>query len=170
MAKAEKQMKAAEVERLRSMFPGIYSDFLAGRIGSLRVALELAGLRSQRSRLEKLKNSWKKAGIEERQAFVAWLATQQNGQELESAVSRSALSVQKSASGPIANGRYLLPETIIRIEAVMARRRLKPGEVMQELGFGANDRSLLKALARKAALRLKAIAALESWLAENELS
>jgi hypothetical protein len=169
MSQKEKQTKAANAERIRFAFPGIYSDFIAGRITSLRLALELAGLRQERTRLQKLKNSWGKASAKERDDFILWLAA---NNEVDFAATGHGMpkddSLQKQARQPIANGRYLLPVTTARIEAIMTRRGMTPSDIMQEIGFGAHDRSLLKAMARKAALRLKVIAALEHWLLENE--
>ena len=68
----------------------------------------------------------------------------------------------------IANGRYLLPSTIARVEAVMRARSLSPTSVMAELGFSPRDTSLTRALAMKAALRLSVIAELTLWLRANE--
>lgn len=155
--------KNKELDHLRLRCPGVYSDFIAGRIGSLRAALELAGLRPERTRVQKLKNSWKKASPKERQEFVKWL-TVEGEADLPSRASHSGLP-----DAPIANGRYLLPQTIARLEATMTARNMAPADVMQEMGFGANDRSLLRAMARKTCLRLKVIEALGYWLRSHEM-
>lgn len=161
MSKKEKQMKTADAERLRLRCPGVYNDFAAGRIASLRAALEIAGLRPQRTRLQKLQNSWKKAAPKERQDFLGWLAAE-GALVLPSPPSSGAASTQ------IANGRYLLPKTILRLEAIMTAQGKTPADVMQDMGFGANDRSLLRAMARKTCLRLKVIEALKVWLKAHE--
>lgn len=162
MSKKEKAKKAADLERLRLQFPGTYSDFVAGRIASVRSALKIAGIRPERSRVQKLKNSWKKATPKERQEFVNWL-TAEGETDLPP---RTKPSLRPEA--PIANGRYLLPQTIQRLEAIMTARGITPAEVMQDMGFGANDRSLLRAMARKTCLRLKVIEALKAWLQAQE--
>lgn len=162
MPKKEKPVKTADMERLRLRYPGIYSDFIAGRIGSLRAALELARLRPERTRLQKLKNSWKKASPKERQEFLNWLTAE--GQTAPPLQDRSS----SLPDAPIANGRYLLPQTIQRMEAIMTARGITPAHVMQDMGFGTNDRSLLRAMARKTCLRLKVIEALEHWLRTQE--
>ncbi|MBB4952901.1 hypothetical protein H4S14_000948 [Agrobacterium vitis] len=167
MAKKEKPAKAVDAERLRLAFPGVYNDFMAGRIPSLRVALEVAGISSERSRFQKLKNSWKKATLKERSEFLAWLTAQEYLKTSDLTSPKTVICDQESHK-LIANGRYLLPQTIARIEVIMRARGMTPLDIMQDMGFGANDRSLLKAMARKAALRLKVVAALEQWLLENE--
>lgn len=162
MSKKEKPMKTADTERLRLRCPGVYSDFIAGRIGSLRAALELAGLRPERTRVQKLKNSWKKATPKERQEFRNWLTAEgETGMPLQAGPS-------ELPQAPIANGRYLLPQTIQRMEAITTARGITPAHVMRDMGFGANDRSLLRAMARKTCLRLKVIEALEHWLRTHE--
>lgn len=162
MSKKEKQLKTADAERLRLRCPGLYNDFTAGRIPSLRAALEIAGLRPERTRMQKLKNSWKKATPKERQEFLTWL-TAEGETDLPSQAPPSG-----QPEAPIANGRYLLPQTILRMETIMTARGITPAEVMQDMGFGANDRSLLRAMARKTCLRLKVIEALKVWLQAQE--
>jgi hypothetical protein len=162
MSKKEKTLGTTDTERLRLRCPGIYDDFVAGRIGSLRAALEVAGLRPERTRVQKLQNSWKKATPKEREAFARWLAAE--GQ----AMLASQTQPPEPSDAPIANGRYLLPQAIVRIEAIMTARRITPVQVMQEMGFGAHDRSLLRAMARKTCLRLKVIEALQRWLETHE--
>ncbi|WP_331372502.1 hypothetical protein [Sinorhizobium chiapasense] len=165
MAK-KKPDNAHDLQRLRSEFPDVHGAFLAGRIPSLRKALVIAGMKPERTRLGKLKNSWAKATDNERDAFLRWLAA--SGALSTMAAHSSAPSPSASAAeAPIASGRYLLPSTIAEIEAIMAKRRLRPDDVMQEIGFSADDRSLGHALARGASLRLAVIAALEAWLRTN---
>ncbi|MCY1250011.1 hypothetical protein D9M72_635990 [compost metagenome] len=72
------------------------------------------------------------------------------------------------AGAPIASGRYLLPSTIARIKAIMAKHRLKPDDVMREMGFLSDGQPLARALARNASLRLAVIAGLEAWLRTHE--
>ncbi len=163
MPKKRKHENADDEQRLKVEFPGIYSDFLAGRI-SLRKAVEAAGLKPQRTRLQKLRNSWKKATAEERDAFLAWLG--ETGTPPRTAANTAMAQVTNAGAMPIATGRYLLPATVIRIKRVMAKRRLSSDEVMAEMGFGP-DPALNRALRRNASLRLAVIAALEAWLQEN---
>jgi hypothetical protein len=73
MAKKTKGDDAPDLHRLKAEFPEIHAALAAGKIPSLRQALVLAGLKPERSRLEKLKNSWAKASDAERESFLAWL-------------------------------------------------------------------------------------------------
>ncbi len=159
------------LQRLKTEFPDIYRAFLAGEIPSARKAFVMAGIKPERTRLEKLKNSWAKAADTEREAFLTWLAAT-GARPPTAALSSppSSSSNPRSAETPIASGRYLLPSTIAEIKAIMARRRLTPEDVMREMGFTAEDRSLAGALARGASLRLTVIAALEGWLGTNARS
>lgn len=169
MSKKPKRDSAHDEQRLKAEFPDLYSDVLTGKIPSLRKALVVAGLRPQRTRLEKLKNSWAKATPGEREGFLTWLAIS----GVLPAASASSVATPASAhplpaGAPIASGRYLLPATITRIRAIMARRRLKPDDVMAEMGFLSDGQSLARALAKNASLRLAVIAGLEAWLRTHE--
>ncbi|OOG71995.1 hypothetical protein B0E45_09615 [Sinorhizobium sp. A49] len=169
MSKKPKRDNAHYEQRLKAEFPDIYGDVLAGRISSLRKALVIAGLKPQRTRLEKLKNSWAKATPGEREGFLTWLAI--SGvlpTASHSPVADTASLPPFPAGGPIASGRYLLPSTITRIKAIMAKRRVKPDDVMGEMGFLSDGQSLARALAKNASLRLAVIAGLEAWLRTHE--
>jgi hypothetical protein len=119
------------------------------------------------SPLKKLLKAWTSAGPEERQAFLDLVQAEARARGAEP-VSDGEESVPDDAAALIANGRYLLPSTIERIESVMRARKLSPSGVMAELGFSSRDASLTRALAMKAALRLSVIAALAGWLARHE--
>lgn len=169
MSKKPKRDNAHYEQRLKAEFPHIYGDVLAGRISSLRKALVIAGLKPQRTRLEKLKNSWAKSTPGEREGFLTWLTI--SGvlpAASQSPVADTASLPPLPTGAPIASGRYLLPSTITRIKAIMAKRRLKPDDVMGEMGFLSNGQSLARALAKNASLRLAVIAGLEAWLRTHE--
>ncbi len=125
--------------------------------------------------LTKLLKAWSGASPEERQAFLD-LVTAEVRAKGEPARPATAIALESPAPDPvaaehetlIANGRYLLPSTIARVEAVMRARGLSPTAVMAELGFSPRDTSLTRALAMKAALRLSVIAELALWLRANE--
>lgn len=125
--------------------------------------------------LTKLLKAWTGASPEERQAFLD-LVTAEVRAKGEQALSVAAKPPASLAPAPvtadqetlIANGRYLLPSTIARVESVMRTRNLVPTSVMAELGFSPRDTSLTRALAMKAALRLSVIAELALWLRANE--
>lgn len=127
--------------------------------------------------LTKLLKAWTGASPEERQAFLD-LVTAEVRARGESTAPSAARPAESSASdfasvaedrqALIANGRYLLPSTIVRVETVMRSRNMTPSAVMAELGFSPRDTSLTRALAMKAALRLSMIAELALWLQANE--
>jgi hypothetical protein len=162
MAKKTKGDDAPDLHRLKAEFPEIHAALAAGKIPSLRQALVLAGLKPERSRLEKLKNSWAKASDAERESFLAWLKSK--GTLPATAPPDAA---PQPAETPIASGRYLLPSAIAEIRTIMARRGLKPDDVMAELDFPPDGRPLARALTRNASLRLSVIAGLEAWLRRN---
>ncbi|MCL6705574.1 hypothetical protein M8R20_01045 [Pseudomonas sp. R2.Fl] len=115
--------------------------------------------KSGRTRLEKLQNSWRKASDAERRQFLEWIS----GADADG----SSLSRIEEDGIPIASGRYLTPQTIERIRAVMKRRSLTLGDLLQEIGLPPEDRSLARALARNSSLRLAVVEALRDWLVEH---
>ncbi|EHK76238.1 hypothetical protein SM0020_19607 [Sinorhizobium meliloti CCNWSX0020] len=162
MAKKTKGDDAPDLHRLKAEFPEIHAALATGKIPSLRQALVLAGLKPERSRLEKLKNSWAKASDAERESFLAWLKSKGT---LPATAPPGA--GPQPAEAPIASGRYLLPSTIAGIRTIMTRRGLKPADVMAEMGFPPDGRPLARALTRNVSLRLSVIAGLEAWLRRN---
>ncbi len=119
------------------------------------------------SPLKKLLKAWSAAGAEDRQAFLDLVSAEVRARK-PAPVTPALEPVPEDAANLIANGRYLLPSTIERVEAVMRARKLSPSGVMAELGFSSRDASLTRALAMKAALRLSVIAALADWLTAHE--
>gem|GEM_PF-3335444 len=111
-----------------------------------------------RSALHKLRKAWKRASESERQTFLAEVGLQ---------FPHSSVSGERRL---IANGRYLLPNTIKRIETVMVRQRLSPDGLMEELGFLGEGKDLVRALAKGRSLRLRVIASLDKWLTVEEQS
>ncbi len=107
-------------------------------------------------RLAKLKKAWTKASDEERVLFLRGLPIQRYWTEGPTDEHR------------IANGRYLLPSTIKRIERIVVGRRITPGGVAAELGYPEEGMALTRALAKGGSLRLSIIKALAAWLGEQE--
>lgn len=120
------------------------------------------------SPLKKLLKAWSSASAEERRAFLDFVAAEARARGADTGKPSLAEPVPEDAGALIANGRYLLPSTIERIESVMRTRKLSPAGVMAELGFSSRDASLTRALAMKASLRLSVIAALADWLTAHE--
>ncbi|MGN7295293.1 hypothetical protein [Rhizobium sp. SAFR-030] len=109
-----------------------------------------------RTPLDKLLKHWARATAAERSEFLRQVT--EEGQP----------DVGVGHVPPIANGRYLLPQTVQRIERIIIARRITPAEAMLEMGFERGHASLTRALARGASLRLSVIAALQTWIAQNE--
>ncbi|MFN7024918.1 MAG: hypothetical protein ACK4QP_10435 [Pseudorhizobium sp.] len=107
-------------------------------------------------RLTKLKKAWTKASDEERISFLRGLPIQRYPTETS------------ADEYLIANGRYLLPSTITRIERIVIGRRITPSGVATEVGYPEEGMALTRALAKGASLRLSIIKALAVWLAEQE--
>ncbi len=156
MSKTNKRQSLAG-QRLKREFPDIHAELVSGRIPSLKKALVKAGIMTKPTAEEKLLKAWGKASAEERDRFLVKIGAR-----------RGIPSDLAESESLIANGRYLLPHTVRRIEAIMAKRHLLPGHVMKEAGFPSEGRSLTRALAKNASLRLSVISALESWLRQNE--
>ena len=139
--------------RLEREHPTIFADWKAGKYASASEALRASGLRPEPSRLNALKAAWKKASRREQTEFLTWVGA--------STVSSTA---------PVVDGnRRLLPATAARIETIMARRGMKMGDVMTEMGFKRLNASLGNALANRATrLHPDLVQALEKWLNDNQ--
>lgn len=126
----------------------------------------------KRTALEKLQKHWQRANDEERRAFLAHVHT--NGVDPQAAPMADTFSdmphvgIPTGSGAMIANGRYLLPLTVARIEKIMITRHIGPSEVMAEMGFAGHGTALTRALIRKASIRLIVISALQRWLHVNE--
>jgi hypothetical protein len=159
MPKKQKRDSAYYKERLRGEFPTIYADLQAGKHRTITEAAITAGLKKTRTRLHELKNAFEKATKSEQTAFLGWLASQ--GFSIA-----SSSSTGTSGAGVAMDGR-LLPATKMRIEEIIAKRSLKVGDVMAEMGFPKLDASLGLALRQSTRLRPDVITALQKWLTAN---
>lgn len=136
--------------------------------------------KDKRSPLDKLMKHWRRASDAERHAFLEALRREGAVPEIGRPPAGGAAGTRQPAGMPspssgidmtgemIANGRYLLPMTVARIEAVMIRRRIGPADVMTEAGFAGDGAALTRALIRQASLRLSVIASLKLWLRQQE--
>jgi voltage-gated potassium channel Kch len=121
----------------------------------------------KRSALEKLQKHWQRATAEECRTFLASVygkAGDPGGAHPDETLDNRP----DGGDALIANGRYLLPLTVARIEKIMIARRIGPSEVMAEMGFAGQGTALARALIRKASIRLLVISALQRWLRVNE--
>jgi hypothetical protein len=120
------------------------------------------------SRLEKLQKHWSKANEVERRQFLSAIGARSVDDGEAVIEPQNDANQQTMQHHLIATGRYLLPATRVRIEAVMVRRSIAPSDVMHEMGLSSDDLCLTRALARGSSLRLAVIAALTTWLTRNE--
>lgn len=116
--------------------------------------------KNKRDTLSKLLKHWARATPDEQGRFLTLID--------ETFVDRGKKPTDSSVVDLIANGRYLLPETVKRIETIMISRGIGPTEVASELGFPGEGHTLTRALVKRCSLRLSIIAALNRWLSENE--
>jgi hypothetical protein len=169
MSPKPKRGRADYKKRLKKEFPEIHADLRAGKYASVTEAAIAAGIKERRDRLDDLKAAWTKASRGEQDDFLKWLGG--SGQTQAQQPVKTAAPSSPSFVGPrasaIAAGRYLLPHAAARIEDIMIRRKIRPTDIMAEMGFERRDTTLARALIHGSSLRLAVIAALETWIAEN---
>ncbi len=144
--------------RLKKAKPAVYADWKDGRIPNLAQALIKAGIRKKPTALQTLERTWAKASKTEKDAFRAKIL----------AVSRPSVVPAAAVSKPIflPNGR-LEKWAIPQIKAAMARRRLKHGQVMREMGFKALNPNLGNVLADARSGSPPFQSALQKWFDKN---
>jgi len=160
MAKQQKRDSAYYEDRLKREYLAIHADLKAGKYRTVADAAIAAGLKKPRTRLQELKNAWLKASAPEQGNFLLWLTG--TGVGLSTMPSSSA-----SLSFTVAIDRRLSPAAILRINEIIARRHLKPGDVMAEMGYPKLNTSVSTALRQGWKLKSDVITALEKWLIAN---
>lgn len=146
-------------ERLKRDHPAIYDDLKAGRYRTVADAAMAAGLKKPRTRLQELKNAWTKADAREQREFLRWLAS--------CGAVPSPTHSPPSSSSSITVDRRLTKAASRRIDEIMSKRRLRPGDVMVEMGYSRLNPSVGMALARGTQLRADIVLSLEKWIASN---
>ncbi|MDR5012042.1 hypothetical protein RGK87_23710 [Agrobacterium fabacearum] len=141
---------------MKNEFPLVYADLKAGKCRTITDAAIAAGLKKPRTRLHELKNAFEKASGFEQTEFLRWLAAK-----------IAPSSATGTTGSMIAINERLSPAAKHRIEEIIAKRRLKVGDVMAEMGFPKLNASLGRALRRGDRLQPNVIAALQKWLAAN---
>lgn len=106
-------------ERLKREHPSVYGELKAGKYRTVIDAAVAVGLRKPRTRFQELKNAWQKSNRSEQHEFLKWI--------------RAGAVIPAIPSTIAIDGR-LVPAVSHRIEEIMSKRRLKPGDVMDELG------------------------------------
>ncbi len=116
------------------------------------------------NRLDKLRKHWHRASRQERLEFLRELGTISDSPNL----SAGNFMPRDRKQEPIADGRYLLPSAVSRIEAILRNRKIGPSELVTEIGFPEETMAMTKALVRGRSLRLMMISALANWLHDQE--
>ncbi|KIQ01091.1 hypothetical protein RU07_15995 [Agrobacterium tumefaciens] len=160
MPKKQKRDKAYYEERLIRDHPGIYADLVDGIYRTVTEAALAAGLKTPRTRLHELQNAWLKAGANERNEFEQWVASQ--------AGSVGAALVPSGTIHSMAVNRRLQPWAKLRITTIIAKRNLKMGDVMAEMGLKRLNASLGSALRSNHRLQPNVLAQIEIWLDKNK--
>lgn len=163
------------LQRLRDDFPAIYADYLAGKFKNAAAAIVAAGLRRPKSGLDHLHAAWKKASAPERNTFKVQIGCAGSGtttgvQTNSSSPPAPSSPARASAAGAtrIHTDGYLSKGAIAHIATVMARRSMKIGDVMAEMGFKKLNPSVGLAMNQGSQIRdLAVLTALETWLNGN---
>lgn len=161
MAKQQKRNKAYYEERLRKDYPAYYADYSAGKYRTITEATIACGLKNSRTRLLELKNAWQKASANERREFENWLHAQYG-------ITTPHPVTTSSTIPPIAIDRRLSPWAKSRIRAIIAKRHMRKGDIMHEMGFKKLNASLGMALDSDSRLQPAVLIALEAWLNANK--
>lgn len=182
MAK-QKRDNAYYGARLEREHPAAYADFKAGRYRSLGEALLAVGITKPRPRVREMQNAWKNASKAEREVFIQWL----NGELTKAAATgttkappsnaASSTHAASATAGPVVLSRPALDKdrrlqrwTIARVEEILRLRKVKPGLMMQEMGYISTDQSLMYAMSRNSRLKKLDPARLEKWITDWSIS
>lgn len=169
--------------RLEVEHPRIWKDLNDGKYSSEREAFIAAGLRSERTRLNELKNAWTKATYDEKREFIGWLKAQPGvtsapGPAVSSLPTLTApmptLATTRRKKSPrpatsiFDSDNRLLPAAIMRIEHLLSLKRMRRGDLLHELGFKKLNPSLGFALRNLNRINDDDLAhALEQWVHDN---
>lgn len=164
--KVSKQKRDNEyyLKRLKNEHPSIYADYQAGKFKNVSQALVAAGLRTPKSGLKALESAWKNATPAERDAFKVMIGCTA-GQAPPAKASPGGAVTSSATAAPAVRGRQGLPPALATdVRAIMARRGLKIGDVMREMGRNPLDTSLGMALSRDTSLSDDLLDDLRAWV------
>jgi len=135
--------------RLRDDHPKFFADLVSGKYASVREAAAAAGLIRLPTRVGSLKREWKGASNSQRVEFLKWLKS----------------GGYKWAGLPVADssGR-LRRDAADFLLRWAARRGVRPGRIMKEIGFSEYDPTFLSAISNDGPLRVEVIPKLTAWL------
>ena len=141
--------------------PAVYADYVAGKYASANAACRAAGIIRGRSPLQVMRAEWVKASTAERDAFRAWIGA---------VVPTVAAGRLPPTPAPIVDSeRRLTKQAKDDLDEIFARRGIKSGQMMDEMGLSRLDASIGMARVRPSKLQLKTIALLEIWIAKYRI-
>lgn len=134
--------------RLAKDYPEIFAEVVSGRL-SVRAASAKAGLIRPPTRSKALKREWKGATDAQRVEFLIWLKS----------------GAYKWVGLPIADSEGRLRRDVSDfLLRWVARKGLRPGNIMKELGFSGHDATFASAISSDGPLRAEVIPKLAAWL------
>lgn len=160
--KKQKRDNSYYLNRLQAEHPSVWTDYQAGKFKNASEAFRAAGMKKSKTALEALRSAWAQASGSERSVFKAEIGCVSLPPPPMSVASVPPLST----SVPVPSGSKvpLPPALATEIESVMARRGLKIGAIMRELGRPTSDTSLGMALHRGTLIQRDLIIDLEAWV------
>ncbi|WP_406721383.1 hypothetical protein RPE78_04885 [Thioclava litoralis] len=161
--------------RMQRDHPQVYADLQSGIYKTITDARRAAGLMKTKPALERLQEAWDAASTSERDQFRALIGCTPNATPAPTRTTAAPPThptppTSHLAGGTILTGRRSLTKSdMTLISAIMDRRNLKMGNVMDELGYPRLDASLGNAIARGEAgtIKDKMYEALQMWIARN---
>jgi hypothetical protein len=142
-------------QRLKREHPKAYSKLLAGRYPSVRSAAIDVGLIKKPTRFDALKRNWAAATAAEKGQFSGWL----RAEVAKSAARRKPLPAITDARG------VLRTDVVDYLKKWTRERRVRPGHIMNQMGFKNFDARLAEAMNRPHPLADEVVDRLKPWLA-----
>lgn len=137
--------------------PAIYARYLAGDFKSAAAAILAAGVRQPPKQIHALMRAWKKATATDRAEFLSIVGARTTG-VASAPLSTGTLPMITDAEGRLtADGKRQVTE-------IMARRGIKMGSVMDELGRRRLNASVGRALNQDHRLKSDLAASLQAWV------
>jgi hypothetical protein len=157
-ARIQKRDNNYYLDLLRRKDPSVYHELLEGKHLTVDAALRAAGIKKARTRLQEMINAWNKATPTERDEFKSYIGC--------SVLSHAA--PRPLSARIVSADRKLEPDVIVRIQEIMAKRRIRLGVVMKEMGFKALNPSLGMAMNQGTQIQQRMVEELGKWLDANE--
>lgn len=137
--------------------PAVYARYLAGEFRSASAAILAAGVRKPPKQIHALLRAWNKASATERADFLVAIGAVGSGASSPLAPRATPIVIADAEN-------RLTPAGRRRIEEIMARRGIKMGTVMDELGRKRLDASIGNAINHDHHLKPDLVLALQAWV------